>query len=73
MSTISSGRLHAEVTGSSGTLAQLTGGADLTRPVPTCPAWTLRQLVTHVGRGRRMARLPGRTGARRGQLAVTAF
>jgi len=30
-------------------------GADLTRPVPTCPDWTLRQLATHVGRAHRWA------------------
>src|SRR5215470_16202248 len=30
-------------------------GTDLTRPVPTCPEWTLRQLITHVGRAHRWA------------------
>ena len=28
-------------------------GADLTAPVPTCPEWTVRDLVTHVGSGHR--------------------
>jgi len=30
-------------------------GADLATPVPTCPGWTLRQLLRHVGRGDRWA------------------
>jgi uncharacterized protein (TIGR03083 family) len=29
--------------------AQAVDGADLTRAVPTCPEWTLRDLVTHMG------------------------
>jgi uncharacterized protein (TIGR03083 family) len=29
--------------------------ADSETPVPTCPGWTLRQLLTHVGRGHRWA------------------
>jgi uncharacterized protein (TIGR03083 family) len=35
-------------------LARITGG-DLDRPVPTCPGWTFKQLVTHLGRGHRWA------------------
>lgn len=30
-------------------------GADESTPVPTCPGWTLRQLLRHVGRGHRWA------------------
>jgi uncharacterized protein (TIGR03083 family) len=30
-------------------------GADMATPVPTCPEWTLRQLMRHVGRGDRWA------------------
>ncbi|HUZ38882.1 MAG TPA: maleylpyruvate isomerase family mycothiol-dependent enzyme [Streptosporangiaceae bacterium] len=55
MSAISADRLSAEIVGSTATLAGLVDGADLTRPVPTCPAWTLRQLTTHVGRAHRWA------------------
>jgi uncharacterized protein (TIGR03083 family) len=55
MSTISADRLPAEIVGSTATLAGLIDGADLDRPVPTCPDWTLRQLATHVGRGQRWA------------------
>ncbi len=55
MSAISADRLYAEITGSTATLAGLVDGADLTRPVPTCPEWTLRQLITHVGRAHRWA------------------
>lgn len=36
-------------------LGELTRDADPATPVPTCPGWTLRQLVTHVGRGHRWA------------------
>jgi uncharacterized protein (TIGR03083 family) len=52
---ISSERCYAEIEASTETLAGLVDGADLTRPVPTCPDWTLRQLATHVGRAHRWA------------------
>ncbi len=39
---------------STATLADLADG-DLAIPVPTCPDWTLRQLLTHVGRAQRWA------------------
>lgn len=55
MPTVGPERLYAEIAGSTATLAQLIDGADLARPVPTCPDWTLRQLVTHVGRAHRWA------------------
>jgi uncharacterized protein (TIGR03083 family) len=55
MTAISDDRLLAEVVSSTATLAKLIDGADLTRPVPTCPDWTLRQLVTHLGRVHRWA------------------
>ena len=48
-------RCYAEIEASSETLAGLVHGADLTRQVPTCPEWTLRQLATHVGRAHRWA------------------
>ena len=34
---------------------QLIRSADPSTPVPTCPDWTLRQLLRHVGRGNRWA------------------
>ena len=52
---ISAERYHAEIEASTETLAGLVDGADLTRTVPTCPDWTLRQLATHVGRAHRWA------------------
>jgi len=52
---ISTDLLLAEVNGSAGTLAGIAAGADLTTTVPTCPDWTLRQLITHVGRAHRWA------------------
>jgi uncharacterized protein (TIGR03083 family) len=35
--------------------AELFRGADESTPVPTCPGWTLTQLLRHVGRGDRWA------------------
>ncbi len=55
MAPISSERCYAEIEASTDTLAGLVDGADLARPVPTCPDWTLRQLATHVGRAHRWA------------------
>ena len=55
MPAVGTERLYGEITGSTATLARLTDGADLTRPVPTCPDWTIRQLITHVGRAHRWA------------------
>ena len=55
MLTIGTERLYGEITGSTATLADLASGADLTRQVPTCPDWTMRQLITHVGRAHRWA------------------
>jgi uncharacterized protein (TIGR03083 family) len=52
---ISTDRWYHEITGSTATLAELIDGADLTRQVPTCPDWTMRQLITHVGRAHRWA------------------
>lgn len=34
---------------------ELTRAAEPSTPVPSCPEWTVRQLVTHVGRGDRWA------------------
>jgi uncharacterized protein (TIGR03083 family) len=48
-------RYAGEITASTATLAALIDAADLTRPVPSCPDWTLRQLATHVGRAHRWA------------------
>jgi uncharacterized protein (TIGR03083 family) len=35
--------------------ADLVRGADLAQPVPTCPGWTLADLVRHTGRVHRWA------------------
>ena len=48
-------RYYAEISAATLTLAGLADGADLTLRVPTCPDWTLRQLITHVGRAQRWA------------------
>ena len=52
---MSTERYSTEIISSTDTLAGLVDGADLTRQVPTCPDWTLRQLMTHVGRAQRWA------------------
>jgi uncharacterized protein (TIGR03083 family) len=52
---ISTERCYEELQASTETLAGLVDDADLATPVPTCPDWTLRQLVTHVGRAHRWA------------------
>jgi uncharacterized protein (TIGR03083 family) len=48
-------RFYAEIDASTAMLAGLAGDADLALTVPTCPDWTLRQLITHVGRAHRWA------------------
>jgi uncharacterized protein (TIGR03083 family) len=55
MAPIAVERYYAEIEASTETLAGLVHGADVTRQVPTCPEWTLRQLATHVGRAHRWA------------------
>ena len=49
---ISTDLLLAEVIGSTATLAQIAATADPASQVPTCPDWTLRQLVTQHGDGK---------------------
>lgn len=44
-------------------LADLVRNAPPDTTVPTCPGWTLQQLVRHVGRGDRWAATIARTGA----------
>lgn len=48
-------RWYAGISDAAATMAGLIDGADLTRRVPTCPDWTVRQLATHVGRAQRWA------------------
>ena len=43
------------LTGQNRMLAELLQDADWSVPVPTCPGWTLLQLLSHVGRGDRWA------------------
>lgn len=54
MPQLSDERLRAELRDCTAELARIVT-ADLTRPVPTCPGWTFKQLATHVGRGHRWA------------------
>jgi uncharacterized protein (TIGR03083 family) len=52
---ISEDRYHAAIRESTARLAGIVGAEDETRPILTCPEWTLRQLTTHVGRAQRWA------------------
>jgi uncharacterized protein (TIGR03083 family) len=55
MPQLSADRYVAEVEASTAGLAQILAECDQSLPIPTCPEWTLRQLVTHVGRAHRWA------------------
>jgi uncharacterized protein (TIGR03083 family) len=52
---ISEERFCAGIRESTARLAGIVSDEEETRPIPTCPEWTLRQLATHVGRGQRWA------------------
>jgi uncharacterized protein (TIGR03083 family) len=48
-------QFFAEISDSAARLADVVRTHDPDLPVPTCPAWTLRQLATHLGRVHRWA------------------
>src|SRR5690348_18262359 len=48
-------RYEAEFAAESSRVAGVAAGLDPSAAVPTCPEWTVRDLVTHVGRGHRWA------------------
>lgn len=55
MSMLDFDRYFAEFEVETARLAGLVHGTDVQQQVPTCPDWTLEQLVGHVGRGHRWA------------------
>jgi uncharacterized protein (TIGR03083 family) len=55
MPQLTADRYVAEIEASTAGLAEILVEHDESLPIPTCPDWTLRQLVTHVGRGHRWA------------------
>ena len=55
MPQLSADRYFAEIEASTAGLAEILAEYDQCLPIPTCPEWTLRQLVTHVGRAHRWA------------------
>lgn len=55
MPQLSVDRYAAELEASTAGLAEIVAEHDRSLPIPTCPEWTLRQLVTHVGRAHRWA------------------
>ena len=55
MAPLPSDRYLDALTAQSALLAEALAHADLTLPVPTCPDWTLCQLVEHLGRAHRWA------------------
>jgi len=55
MPQLTADRYAAEIKASTAGLAAILAKNDSSLPIPTCPEWTLRQLVTHVGRAHRWA------------------
>ena len=55
MPQLNADRYVAEIEASTAGLAEILAEYDQSLPIPTCPEWTLRQLVTHVGRAHRWA------------------
>ena len=55
MPQLSADRYFAEIEAGTAGLAEVLAEHDQSLPIPTCPEWTLRQLVTHVGRAHRWA------------------
>ena len=55
MPQLSADRYAAEIKASTAGLAEILAEYAQSLPIPTCPEWTLRQLVTHVGRAHRWA------------------
>ncbi|MFJ2832932.1 maleylpyruvate isomerase family mycothiol-dependent enzyme [Streptomyces sp. NPDC087263] len=56
-------RYCAEIVTQTGLLAAVLPGADLAAEVPSCPGWTVNQLVRHLGGGQRWAEEIVRTRA----------
>ena len=55
MPQLNADRYVAEIEASTTGLAEILAEYDQSLPIPTCPEWALRQLVTHVGRAHRWA------------------
>jgi len=55
MATLPAELYYQEIDASSTVLAAIANAADPEAPVPSCPDWTLRQLLTHIGRVHRWA------------------
>jgi uncharacterized protein (TIGR03083 family) len=55
MPQLSANRYFAEIEAATAGLAAILAEHDHSLAIPTCPEWTLRQLVTHVGRAHRWA------------------
>ncbi len=55
MPQLNADRYVVEIEASTAGLAEIVAEHDQGLPIPTCPEWTLRQLVTHVGRVHRWA------------------
>jgi uncharacterized protein (TIGR03083 family) len=63
MTRLSFGRYCAGIVAQTGLLASSLGGADLFVAVPSCPGWTVNQLLRHLGGGQRWAAAMVRTRA----------
>jgi uncharacterized protein (TIGR03083 family) len=55
MTSLSYDRYYAEIEAETAKIVEAVRSADPAAPVPSCPGWTLRKLVNHVGRVHRWA------------------
>ena len=55
MTTVPAELFYAQIEATTAALAAIVDYEDANLPIPSCPGWTLRQLVTHVGRAHRWA------------------
>ncbi|PRX98897.1 maleylpyruvate isomerase family mycothiol-dependent enzyme [Allonocardiopsis opalescens] len=62
MTAVTLDRFCAETTAQTRELVELLGGADLSAPVPTCPGWSLADLLRHIGGNLRTVGTAVRTG-----------
>ncbi|WP_189300972.1 maleylpyruvate isomerase N-terminal domain-containing protein [Streptomyces albospinus] len=63
MASLSFDRHCAEITAQTALLRSHVDGADFAAPVPTCPGWTLRELIRHIGGAHRWVEQIVRTRA----------
>jgi uncharacterized protein (TIGR03083 family) len=55
MTQLTAAEYYAQIQSSTAAVAAMVAADDLSRPIPTCPEWTLRELAIHIGRAHRWA------------------